>query len=54
MPEKIQRSEEAKGETLTPVCGQGALPHSHARLPRGAEDPALGVARGVPAGLAGA
>ena len=53
MPEKIQHSEEAQGETLTPVCGQGGLPHSHAHLPRVAEDPALGVARGVPAGLAG-
>ena len=53
MPEKIQRSEEAQGETLTPVCGQGALPCSHAHLPGGAEGPALGVARGVPAGLAG-
>lgn len=53
MPEKVQRSEEAQGETLTPVCGQGALPRSHACLRRGAEGPALGVARGVPAGLAG-
>ena len=53
MPEKIQRSEEAQGETLTPVCGQGALPRLRAHIPGGAEGPTLGVARGVSAGLAG-
>lgn len=53
MPEKIQCSEEAQGEMLTPVCGQGALPCSRAHLPGGAKGPALGVDRGVPAGLAG-
>lgn len=53
MPEEIQRSEEAQGETLTPVCGQGALPRLRAHIPGGAEGPTLGVARGVSAGLAG-